>query len=419
MFNLILTAMFKYKTTEEIEAMTPAELDTYKTAQREHEAKIQEQAIAKALEPVLADLKKANEKATDLGLEITELKTKGGQTIVKTAREQLVDFLTENKEKIKAIHKAGSGMIEFKVVGPVTNANGINVAMIPNVVGSQSAPLSPVNLRTVTLLGLTTNLNTNLAAYPYTEVTPKDGDFAFVAEGAIKPQIDFKWETRWATPVKVAGWIKLTEEVVEDVASVESIAYDLLNKKHDLKKAKGIYNGDGIAPNPKGVISYARAFSAGDLALSVVNPNFIDVINAVITDIATTHNYEDETPYMANLVMVHPVDFFINLVSAKDFQGNPLYPTASLFNQVTIGGVTIIPDEIVAVGNILVGDISKYYTTNYSPYHVKVGWVNDDFIHNQFVILGESRFHAFVKKLDEQAFVYDSIATIKTAITKV
>jgi hypothetical protein len=52
------------------------------------------------------------------------------------------------------------------------------------------------------------------------------------------------------------------------------------------------------------------------------------------------------------------------------------------------------------------------------PYTVKIGWVNDDFIKNQFVILAESRFHAFVKKLDEQAFIYDDIATIKDAITK-
>ena len=61
-------------------------------------------------------------------------------------------------------------------------------------------------------------------------------------------------------------------------------------------------------------------------------------------------------------------------------------------------------------------DLSKYNTTNYVGYNVKIGWVNDDFIKNQFVILGESRFHAFVKKLDEQAFIYDDIATIKTAI---
>ena len=63
--------------------------------------------------------------------------------------------------------------------------------------------------------------------------------------------------------------------------------------------------------------------------------------------------------------------------------------------------------------------MSKYNTTNYMPYTVKIGWVNDDFIKNQFVILAESRFHAFVKKLDEQAFIYDDIAIIKTAITKV
>jgi len=237
--------MFKYKTTEEIEAMTPAELDTYKTAQREYEAKLQKEAIEKALEPIQLELttakeeaKKATDKAQELGLKVTELETKGGLPTIKTAREQLVDFLTENKEKIKAIAKAGSGMIEFKVVGSVTNQSGINVAIIPNVVGTQSAPPSPVNLRTIQLLGLTTNLNTNLSAYPYTEVVPKDGDYAFVAEGAVKPQLDFKWETRWATPVKVAGWIKLTEEVVEDVASIESIAYDLLNKKTRLEKSQ-------------------------------------------------------------------------------------------------------------------------------------------------------------------------------------
>jgi hypothetical protein len=123
-------------------------------------------------------------------------------------------------------------------------------------------------------------------------------------------------------------------------------------------------------------------------------------------------------PYMANLVLVNPNDFFINLVAAKDLNGLPLYPMASLFNKVVIGGVTIIPEESITAGKIFVGDMSKYNTTNYVPYTVKIGWVNDDFIKNQFVILAESRFHAFVKKMDEQAFIYDNFATIKTAITK-
>ena len=56
--------------------------------------------------------------------------------------------------------------------------------------------------------------------------------------------------------------------------------------------------------------------------------------------------------------------------------------------------------------------------SNYSPYVVKIGWINDDFVRNMFVILGESRYHQFVKPLDEAAFLYEDIATIKTAITK-
>jgi hypothetical protein len=119
---------------------------------------------------------------------------------------------------------------------------------------------------------------------------------------------------------------------------------------------------------------------------------------------------------MANLVIVNPVDFYIHFVAAKGANGAPLYPTASLFNTINIGGTMIIPDEFITAGSIFVADMSKYNTTNYVPYSVKVGWVNDDFIKNQFVILAESRFHAFVKHFDEKAFIYDSIATIKAAI---
>jgi len=265
---------------------------------------------------------------------------------------------------------------------------------------------------------LTTNINTSAAAFPYTEAVPKDGDYAFVAEGAAKPQIDFAWETNYAKPVKAAAWIRLTDEAIQDVKGLESVAKDYLFKKHNLFKAKAILFGTGVAPQPKGATVYGRVFSAGDLALSVSTPNFMDVVNATITDIATTHNYTDELDYRANLVLINPNDFFIQLVSAKDTQGHPLYPTASLFDQVNLGGVTIMPERAIPAGKIFVADMEMYHTTNYLPYTVKIGYINDDFIKNQFVMLGESRYHAFVKKLDAQAFIYDDIATIKTAITK-
>ena len=408
--------MFIYKTTAELEAMSAQELDAYKKLEKAHEKaeadKAVKEAVEKATEPLIEQVKGLQE-------DVMAVKEQATDKVLESYAEQLTKAIKENHYKIKEISKAGSGVVEItlKAVADITTANGVNTSP-PAITGTQQAPLQNVNLREMGILPLTNNFNTSLAAYPYTEAKPKDGDYAFLAEGAIKPQIDFSWETNYAKPVKVAAWERLTEESVQDVAGLESVARDFLFKKHNLKKSKGILSGDGIAPNPKGATTYGRVFSAGPLALAVVSPNFMDVVNACITDIYTTHNYQDEMPYMANLVLVNPSDFYIQLVSAKDLNGLPLYPQAGLFNQVVIGGVTIVPEESIPAGKIFVCDMTKYNTTNYMPYTVKIGWVNDDFIKNQFVILGESRFHAFVKKLDEQAFIYDDIATIKTAITK-
>lgn len=336
-----------------------------------------------------------------------------------SVEKQVCDFIEKNFDRIKEMQTTKTGFIEITLKAPatITTANGTTPDGIPVIQGTQVAPLGRVNLRTNLLNGLVNNFNTGLASYAYTEAFPKDGDFAFVAEGALKPEIDFTWETRYAAPKKLAAWVKLTDEAVQDIPGLQSVATGYLRDKHDIRKQRAILFGTGVGQEPLGATLNARPFSAGPMALAVENPNFMDVVNAGITDVFTTHNYEDEMPYMANLVLVNPVDFFINVVSAKTTEGQPLYPTASLFNRVVIGGVTIIPEEMIPAGKIFIGDMSRYNVSNYLPYTVKIGWVNDDFIRNQFVILGESRFHAFVRNLDKQAFIYDDIATIRTAIT--
>ena len=251
-----------------------------------------------ALKTALETAKTENERIEDIvkeqGIAITKLKENGGMP--ESFKQEVNKFIKDNFDKIKAIKSAGSGMIEFvsKAVGNITTATGVNTSP-PNITGTQQAPLSNVNLRGADLLSLTSNINTSLAAYPYTEAKPKDGDYAFVAEGAIKPQTDFVWETNYAKPVKIAAWLRLTDESIQDVVGLQSVANDFLRKKHDLKKQNGILFGDGIAPNPKGATVYGRAFVAGAMATAVKNPNIMDVINAGGTDIYSTHNEEDET----------------------------------------------------------------------------------------------------------------------------
>lgn len=413
------------KTPEEMAEDINKSLESLKTDLAKAVSKEDFDTVTKTLNEFIAknkdfDHETLKTELADISEQLGAIKEKfmGNNPSNKTLKEVVSSWITEKHNDIKATFKGG-GFVELeidKAVATMTTASAAPVGTPPDYFYQQFAPAPNVNLRQDSIMSRVTTLETSLASYPYTETVPKDGDYTFLAEAATKPQIDFKIETRFANPVKLAAWIKLTEEAVTDIVGLQSIATDFLFKKHNRKKAKGILNGDGISPNPKGATTYGRAFSAGALANTVTAPNIMDVINAAVTDIFTTHNYEDEMNYMPNIAMVNPVDFFVNFVAAKDGFGHPLYPTAGLFNMVVIGGVMIVPDEDITVGKVFVADLTKYNVTNYVPYSVRIGWVNDDFIKNQFVILGESRFHAFVKRLDEQAFIYDDIATIKTAI---
>lgn len=395
-----------------------------KTLKEEVDGKMSEEDIEKLhkdLDEVNRKEAKAMKEAiSKQGLAITKLldNLKGGE-FGRTMKAQIHTFIADKADAIKDIFAAKSGVIEFtpKVVGDIDTGSATNPDGIPELVGVQIAPPTNVNLRGVIVDALVTTFATSLSVFPYTDSLPKDGDFAFVAEGGTKPQMDFLIETRYAEPCKIAAHQILTDESVQDIPGLQSIATDYLRAKHDLKRQNGILFGTGVAPQCQGATVYGRVFVVGGMANCVTNPNFMDVVNAAITDVFTTHNFVDEVPYLPNIVMINPVDFFCELVAAKDLNGLPLFPQAGLFNRVTIGGVTIIPFEDIPLGKIFVADMSKYNVTNYIGYTVKIGFINDQFITNKFTMVGESRFHAFVKKLDEQAFIYDDIDTIKTAIT--
>lgn len=389
------------------------------------------EAEVKALKDEIKTLKEGAEKYAqssdvtklkknlDEALEQIDIIKDGGFDSSVNQEKEISKFIEDNIDEIKSIASAKTGFVELTIKAPanITTGNGTNNTP-PSITGVQQAPASNVGLRGTFVDGLVSKFKTNQSAFAYTEMRPKDGSYKFLSEGETKPQIDFEWETNYAKPKKIAAWIRLTDESVQDVAGLQSIATDFLRKKHDLKKQNGILFGDGSGANPKGATKYGRSFVAGGMAEAITNPNIMDVINACVTDIFTTYNYEDEESFMPSLVVLNPTDFYIHFTAKKDGDGKPLYPTASLFNTVNIGGMTIIPERSIPTGKIFASDMSKYNTTDYIDYTVRIGYTGDDFIKNQFVILGESRFHAFVKKLDEQAFIYDDIVKISDAIEK-
>jgi len=390
------------------------------------------QALDTKFEKVQADLVEAqkNNASKDEILAITKSIKEQGEAldsfiesqkakVVKGLVGQFGDFLSANKTKLEEIVANKSGEIVFvpKLVDDITTASGTDIDTPPLDV---STDLGSFNLRNDNnLLSLCTVSRTSSPSFSYTEMIPKDGNYEFVLEGGTKPQIDFEWENRYVSPKKAAAYEILTEESVTDYTRMMSVAREYLVKQHDLFKVDNVFFAAGTGSLPTGATVYGRTFVSTSMvdAFPAGTSNFMDVVNAIITDVYRTQSFTDEAHYQPNIVLINPVDFFLQLVGAKDGNGLPLYPQAGLFNEIRIGGVRIKPWIKIPAGYIFVADMSKYHIVNYVPFSIRVGWINDQLITNKFTMVGESRYFQYVKNLDQAAFVYDVIATVKAAIT--
>ena len=416
---------FEKKSLAEIAGMSAEDQEKYMAAKETHDVEVREKALKAALEPLGISVKTIEDaqKATSTDIDaiketvksIEESQKSGFGVNWENVSSVVEKHITENHEAIKTAFKT-RGSFELsdevmKAVGIVTTANGTLPTALPINYVAQTAGVPNVRLRRPNLLDYVNTYNTNQKSLPYIEAVPGEGEFAVVAEGGLKPQLDIDWVTRWAEPQKFAGWIKVTEEAIEDIPRLRDLIVNYLREKHDLFKESVVYTY--IAANSTTFVT------PSPLADSVLMPTIMDVVNAMQLQIINTPNYTDEPDFFGDVVLMHVSDFYKYFGAAKDAFGRPLfengYQGGRTFNY---NGYTFVATTRIAAGSIELMDSTKIDVTTYSPYRVEIGWVNDDFIKNQFVILGESRGHIVIKNHDKRAFVKGVIATIIADIEK-
>ena len=416
---------FEKKSLAEIAGMSAEDQEKYMAAKETHDTEVREKALKAALEPLGISVKTIEDaqKATSTDIDaiketvksIEESQKSGFGVNWENVSSLVEKHITENHEAIKTAFKT-RGSFELseevmKAVGIVTTANGTLPTALPINYVAQTAGVPNVRLRRPNLLDYVNTYNTNQKSLPYIEAVPGEGEFAVVAEGGVKPQLDIDWVTRWAEPQKFAGWIKVTEEAIEDIPRLRDLIVNYLREKHDLFKESVVYTY--IAANSTTFVT------PSPLADSVLMPTIMDVVNAMQLQIINTPNYTDEPDFFGDVVLMNVADFYKYFGAAKDAFGRPLfengYQGGRTFNY---NGYTFVATTRISAGSIELMDSTKIDVTTYSPYRVEIGWVNDDFIKNQFVILGESRGHIVIKNHDKRAFVKGVIATIIADIEK-
>lgn len=329
-----------------------------------------------------------------------------------SVKEAIEMGLKENAEKLKTIANrdgafkstdvAGAGFA-FKAAGTMSITSNVTgelpqAELIPG--------LNAIASRQVRLLDLVSRGRTQSNLIKWAYQANKDGSAGQTGEGVLKNQIDFDILLGSEDVVKTTAFIKVTDEMIEDIDFMASeINNELLRELLKAVEA-GVYSGDGTGNNLHGIYDVATAFAAGTFAGTVDNANIVDVLNVAVNQIAIA---EQGAP---TAILMHPSDV-TSLKMAKVSSTDKRY-VENLFmvgSQLSLAGIPIIPTTLVTQDEYLVGDFSRAFVLDRSDINIEVGLDSDDFTKNLRTVRAEWRGVCFVKNNDRTAFVKGDFST--------
>ncbi|MET3715382.1 phage major capsid protein [Pseudomonas sp. PvP001] len=235
-----------------------------------------------------------------------------------------------------------------------------------------------------------------------------------VAEGAAKPSSDVTFEQKTDNVRKIAVWMPVTDEALDDIPQLYSYIQELLRYDLKLKEEGQILKGDGQGNNLNGIMTQASAFNA---ALGQAGDTAIDTVRRAIYQVRKQSKRGADAIVMTdldwmNIELLKDADsryLFANLqgMVTPVLWGRPVVVSDSMDEGVpAAGGVAATGGEFV-VGSFAQG--ARLYDR--MAFTVKVGWINDDFVKNQRVLLVEERLGLAVRR--PYAFVKGRFAAAK------
>ena len=326
-------------------------------------------------------------------------------------RAQIEDWQKRNQEsldKIKNGTRVDLPVMHLRAPATMTIGTSLNgSAYLPNV---QVAP-GVVDLvrNQPTFWDYLRKGRTNANPYVWVNKVNKEGNAQFIGEGVLKPLASFQLETETSNPKKAAERMKVSTELLNDSEGIETMIRDELRYEVEMAANTAVLTGVASATSPAGITTLASAYTL--TSIQTPNPNNADAIRAAIAQLRSLN-------FTQNIVaFVNPIDAAnMDLSKAVD-SGVYMLPPFTTADGRRIAGVPVIEDNNIAVGYLLIGDMSKYRILIHQDFFIAWGWENDDFSKNLVTVIGEIRFHQFMSSNHVGAFIYDTFANIKTAIT--
>lgn len=407
---------FKYKTVAEINALSADEQEKYLADKKTHEDELRKKELEKGLEPVNTELKsikdeqsKTSKDISDIAETLATMDAKLKTTTTAEVKGFLHTVIKENYEAIKDAFKGNNKTpFSFEVI-KVPAMHMTNNGTVANIAGLTNYPTGSFEVdNEIAMIRVPENFILSIIRNTQREKVPEmvikkqqvagEGAVAVVAEGAVKPLLQYKFQNTSTLRKKYAGRIEWTEEFEMDFealldAIVEMFERDVLTAWQD-----GIL--DVIDTN-------ATAYVSSSLDGTFPNPDNGLAIIATMQQIKALGH----TP---NGVFMNPMDIDAS-VYTQDLDGNfSIKPYIDATGN-RIAGVRLIPSLKIDAGTAFVGDFSIYKEIH-TRFIFRRGQYNAQFIENEYTAVGEVFSVLNAAPAQYPAIVKVNLATVKAAL---
>lgn len=302
-----------------------------------------------------------------------------GKDELKSAGQEFVDSKAFEEFKADGFSRNAKARIETKAT--LTTGTGAAGGVGSAIQTTRLPGVLEIPKRRMTIRALIAQGNMDGQTVEWLREHSNTNNAAMVAEGAAKPQSDFRLELVNTSAKVIAHTMKVSRQALSDVSQLRSMIDERLSFGLDLVEENQLLNGDGTGQNLAGIIPQATAYST---PLVGADTQSVDKIRLMMLQASLAL-------LPADGIVLHPADWgWIELL--KDTTGRYIIGNPQGSIGATLWGLPVVPSMAMAVDKVLVGAFKtgaqifdRWETT------IETGYENDDFTKNLVTILAEKR----------------------------
>ena len=256
----------------------------------------------------------------------------------------------------------------------------------------------------------TTTTNTIYSPYE----ADREGEPAYVSEGAKSPQIDWSWKNKNFMVEDLKAHVIVSKKMMQNIPYMESKTNELLEKRLRSKGDTALVEGDGSTPNIAGLKILGTAFSGASTGMKgklgvLTEDNKAEILVGVITQVQKAN-------FTPNLILLNPTDISLSRLR-KDSNGAFSVPEWLLPNN-NFDTIKVVPYNGLTAGEFIVMDESLAVNWIQNDVSIEIGWINDNFIKGQYAIQASLSHVLEVNPNEAGGIVYGDFTSAVTELNK-